>query len=356
MIEVVKVRLREGGKIQDYDTNQQELKLGARVIVPTADGLTLGTVVSNPQRLDEQYVKATFRAVVRCATAEDEERVRAHQEQERTAYRLCVAAIARMHLQMKLVEVEYLFEGGKAVFYFTADGRVDFRQLVKELAHECRIRIEMRQIGVRDEARMIGGYGICGRELCCASFLSEFEPISIRMAKDQDLPLSPGKVSGVCGRLMCCLGYETRVYEDFKRGLPKIGEKIRLAEGVGRVRKYNLFEDAFTVELEGGEYLKVRKEDWNRARRPDEAPAGGAPPPDEAAPAPAAERRPGGQRPERPAQGGGGRDRRERGGRRGGQQGGRRPDRGGRGGEGGAAGGAGGAGGSGPKPGEAPKS
>ena len=134
---------------------------------------------------------------------------------------------------MKLVEVEYLFEGGKAVFYFTAEGRVDFRQLVKELAHECRIRIEMRQIGVRDEARMIGGYGICGRELCCASFLSEFEPISIRMAKDQDLPLSPGKVSGVCGRLMCCLGYEARVYEEFKRGLPKLGERVRVREGVG---------------------------------------------------------------------------------------------------------------------------
>ncbi len=276
MIEVVKVRLREGGKIQDYDTALQELTIGDRVIVPTPDGLTLGTVVSNPQRLDEEYVKVTFRKILRRASAEDEARVLRHQELEREAYRYCCGAIARLQLPMKLVEVEYLFEGGKAVFYFTADGRVDFRQLVKELAHECRMRIEMRQIGVRDEARMIGGYGICGRELCCASFLSDFEPISIRMAKDQDLPLSPGKVSGVCGRLMCCLGYEARVYEEFKQGLPRIGEKVRVREGVGRVRKHNIFEDAFTVEIEGGEFVKVPKKDWSRGPRPEEAPAAAA--------------------------------------------------------------------------------
>jgi cell fate regulator YaaT (PSP1 superfamily) len=272
MIEVVKVRLREGGAIQDYDTNQLELRLGSRVIVPTPDGLTLGTVVSNPQRLDEQYVKAGFRKVSRWATGEDEERARRCQELEREAFRYCVGAIARLQLPMKLVQVEYLFEGGKAIFYFTAEGRVDFRQLVKEMAHECRMRIEMRQIGVRDEARMIGGYGICGRELCCASFLSEFEPISIRMAKDQDLPLSPGKVSGVCGRLMCCLGYETRVYEEFKRGLPKVGEKVRLREGMGRVRKHNLFDDSFTVEIEGGLSVRVSKEEWLRGRTPEAVP------------------------------------------------------------------------------------
>ena len=327
MIEVVKVRLREGGRIQDYDTGGEELRLGDRVIVPTPDGQTLGTVVSNPQRLDEEYVKTSFRAVVRRATPGDEERVLRHQEQEREAYRYCVGALARLQLPMKLVEVEYLFEGGKAVFYFTAEGRVDFRQLVKELAHECRIRIEMRQIGVRDEARMIGGYGICGRELCCASFLSEFEPISIRMAKDQDLPLSPGKVSGVCGRLMCCLGYEARVYEEFKRGLPKLGERVRVREGAGRVRKHNLFADSFLVELEGGELVSVPKRDWHRGFEPGEGaapeapgaaagggrPAGGPPP-----------QRPGagerGERHERGARGG-------RGGRRG--RGDRGSDRGG---------------------------
>jgi len=325
MIEIVKIRLREGGKIQDYDTNQRELKIGARVIVSTPDGLTLGTVVSNPQRLDEEYIKVSFRKIVRPATAEDETHVLRHRQLEREAFRYCVDAIARLQLPMKLVEVEYLFEGGKAIFYFTAAGRVDFRQLVKELAHQCRMRIEMRQIGVRDEARMIGGYGICGRELCCASFLSDFEPISIRMAKDQDLPLSPGKVSGVCGRLMCCLGYEARVYEDFKRGLPRIGEKIRVREGVGRVRKYNIFEDAFTVEIEGGEFVKVPKVDWSRGARPEETPAPtaaegdagatGAPPPTAA---PSARSGADG-RPER-------RDRGDRGDRRG--QGGRRPERG----------------------------
>jgi cell fate regulator YaaT (PSP1 superfamily) len=316
MIEIVKIRLREGGKIQDYDTNQQELKIGTRVIVPTPDGLTLGTVVSNPQRLDEEYIKVSFRKIVRPATADDETHVVRHQQLEREAFRYCVDAIARLQLPMKLVEVEYLFEGGKAVFYFTAEGRVDFRQLVKELAHECRMRIEMRQIGVRDEARMIGGYGICGRELCCASFLSDFEPISIRMAKDQDLPLSPGKVSGVCGRLMCCLGYEARVYEEFKRGLPRIGEKVRVREGVGRVRKYNIFEDAFTVEIEGGEFVKVPKKDWSRVPRVEEPPTAGAGAAEGAPPAAPAPR------------GGDGRpDRRDRGSRRG--QGGRRPDRGG---------------------------
>jgi len=323
MIEIVKIRLREGGKIQDYDTNQQELKIGARVIVPTPDGLTLGTVVSNPQRLDEEYVKVSFRKIVRPATAEDESHVLRHQQLEREAFRYCVGAIARLQLPMKLVEVEYLFEGGKAVFYFTAEGRVDFRQLVKELAHECRMRIEMRQIGVRDEARMIGGYGICGRELCCASFLSDFEPISIRMAKDQDLPLSPGKVSGVCGRLMCCLGYEARVYEEFKRGLPRIGEKVRVREGVGRVRKYNIFEDAFTVEIEGGEFVKVPKKDWSRGPRPEEPTAPPAAPSDGGTAGvqpPAASQARGGAE-GRP-------DRRDRGGRRG-QGGGRRPDRGG---------------------------
>ena len=323
MIEIVKIRLREGGKIQDYETNQQELKIGSRVIVPTPDGLTLGTVVSNPQRLDEEYIKVSFRKIVRPATAEDETHVLRHQQLEREAFRYCVGAIARLQLPMKLVEVEYLFEGGKAVFYFTAEGRVDFRQLVKELAHECRMRIEMRQIGVRDEARMIGGYGICGRELCCASFLSDFEPISIRMAKDQDLPLSPGKVSGVCGRLMCCLGYEARVYEEFKRGLPRIGEKIRVREGVGRVRKYNIFEDSFTVEIEGGEFVKVPKKDWSRGARLEEPPPPAAPAEGEAVstevpPRPAAPARAGAD---------GRQDRRDRGARRG--QGGRRPDRGG---------------------------
>jgi hypothetical protein len=239
---------------------------------------------------------------------------------------------------MKLVEVEYLFEGGKAVFYFTAEGRVDFRQLVKELAHECRIRIEMRQIGVRDEARMIGGYGICGRELCCASFLSEFEPISIRMAKDQDLPLSPGKVSGVCGRLMCCLGYEARVYEEFKRGLPKLGERVRVREGAGRVRKHNLFADAFTVELEGGEQVQVSKRDWHRGFQPEEGGAAVAPPPPPLEGGHGA----GGRQRQRP----GGGERSERGGRGGRRgRGGRWPDRGG-----GASGGPAGTPGSGPPP------
>jgi hypothetical protein len=216
---------------------------------------------------------------------------------------------------MKLVEVEFLFDGAKSVFYFTAEGRVDFRQLVKELARECRIRIEMRQIGVRDEARMIGGYGICGREFCCASFLSEFEPISIRMAKDQDLPLSPGKVSGVCGRLMCCLGYESRIYEEFKRGLPRIGERVNLRAGTGRVRKYHVFDNAFSVELESGEILRVNKADWHQQRRGAES---GPPQESERRPDAGERHEPGvGRNSGRRGQGG----RREQGDRRGGDRG-----------------------------------
>ena len=252
MIELVKVRLREGGKVLDMNCNQLTLKSGDRVVVQTNDGLSMGTVVSKPQRVDEKYLKGQVRKVLRRATSQDEDCCVRNRELESRAFEVCLRKIKQLKLVMKLVDVEYLFEGQKAIFYFTAEGRIDFRQLVRELANECRIRIEMRQIGVRDEAKMIGGFGICGRELCCSSFLNEFEPISIRMAKDQDLPLAPGKVSGVCGRLMCCLIYENRVYEEFKAGLPRLGERVRLREGAGRVRKYLIFENSFTVELESG--------------------------------------------------------------------------------------------------------
>jgi cell fate regulator YaaT (PSP1 superfamily) len=267
MIEIVKIRIREGGNVHDFDCNRLYLKIRDRVIVQTSDGLSLGTVVSNPQRLDEQYIKGAFKKVLRKATIQDEERCAHHRELQKKAVEFCQHKIQQLNLPMKLVDVEYLFEGQKAIFYFTAEGRVDFRQLVKELARECRVRIEMRQIGVRDEAKMIGGFGICGRGLCCTSFLNEFEPISIRMAKDQDLPLSPGKVSGVCGRLMCCLVYENKIYEEFKAGLPKVGERIRLREGTGRVKKYNIFDDTFSVEMESGETVKLRKKDWHRGQQ-----------------------------------------------------------------------------------------
>jgi cell fate regulator YaaT (PSP1 superfamily) len=266
MIELVKVRLRDKGKVRDADSNQLTLKAGDRIIVQTGDGMSLGTVVSRPQRVDEQYVKGQVKRIVRRATSQDEDRCLRNSELEKRSFDVCLRKIKQLKLPMKLVDVEYLFEGQKGIFYFTAEGRVDFRQLVKELANECRIRIEMRQIGVRDEAKMIGGFGICGRELCCSSYLNEFEPISIRMAKDQDLPLAPGKVSGVCGRLMCCLIYENRIYVEFKAGLPRIGERVRLREGAGRVRKYNIFENAFTVELESGEMIKVLKKEWHRGR------------------------------------------------------------------------------------------
>ena len=264
MIKVVGIKFHEGGKVFEFDSVGIPLSIGDCCIVRTKDGLRFGEVASSPKGLEDKFIKRNLNKVKRKANEQDIEKMEKNRELRKSAFSFCLNKIEELKLPMKLVEVEPYFDGSKAVFYFTAEGRVDFRKLVKELAHELKMRIEMKQIGVRDEAKLLGGFGICGRELCCVSFLHDFEPVSIRMAKEQDLPLSPGKISGVCGRLMCCLIYESEAYRELKRGLPKVGEKITIDDVQGRVSRNNIFEDFFTVDMEGGRVQKVPKEDWRR--------------------------------------------------------------------------------------------
>ena len=213
MTEVVGVRFKPLGKIYYFDPAGQEIPAGTDVVVETTRGLEYGSAVLGNREVEEKAVVQPLRRVVRTATVEDAESMQAIKEKESQARMVCLEKIAQRQLPMKLVEVEYAFDGSKVLFYFTSEGRVDFRELVKDLAAVFKTRIELRQIGVRDEAKMLGGLGCCGRELCCASFLSDFAPVSIRMAKEQNLSLNPGKISGICGRLMCCLKYESNLYE-----------------------------------------------------------------------------------------------------------------------------------------------
>ena len=217
MTEVVGVRFKPLGKIYYFDPMQNTVPAGTDVIVETARGLEYGVAVLGNRDVEEKSVVQPLRKVSRLATEEDKEKMQSAREKEDQARQACLERIAYRQLPMKLVEVEYSFDGSKVLFYFTAEGRVDFRELVKDLASIFKTRIELRQIGVRDEAKMLGGLGSCGRELCCASFLSDFEPVSIRMAKEQNLSLNPSKISGICGRLMCCLKYESYGYECAKK-------------------------------------------------------------------------------------------------------------------------------------------
>ncbi len=217
MVEVVGVRFKSSGKIYFFDPSGLTIEAGTDVIVETARGLEYGKAVVGNRQVEEAKVVQPLKKVLRIATPDDHSKMVASQEKEESAKRICLEKIVERHLPMKLVGVDYSFDGSKVLFYFTAEGRVDFRELVKDLASVFKTRIELRQIGVRDEAKMLGGLGSCGRELCCASFLGDFEPVSIRMAKDQNLSLNPSKISGICGRLMCCLKYESYGYECGKK-------------------------------------------------------------------------------------------------------------------------------------------
>lgn len=214
MIKVVGIRFKRAGKIYYFDPDELELALGDRVIVETARGVEFGEIVVNPKLVSEEEVVPPLKKVIRKATEEDCNQVEENSSREKDAFQVCLRKIHDHQLPMKLVDVEFTFDGNKIIFSFTAEGRVDFRELVKDLAAVFRTRIELRQIGVRDEAKMLGGVGSCGRILCCSSFLGDFEPVSIRMAKDQRLSLNPTKISGICGRLMCCLKYENSSYEE----------------------------------------------------------------------------------------------------------------------------------------------
>jgi len=249
MLEVVGVRFKEAGKIYYFAPGQESLSRGQAVIVETVRGIEYGEVVIADKQMDEEDVVLPLKSILRIADDKDAMIVRENKVAALDAHAVCVEKIREHKLDMKMVDVEYTFDRNKVIFYFTAEGRVDFRELVKDLAAVFRTRIELRQIGVRDEAKLLGGIGPCGRVLCCSSFLGEFEPVSIKMAKDQNLSLNPTKISGVCGRLMCCLKYENDTYEEMRRDLPDYGKRLTVPEGEGRVVGLNILDQVVQIEL-----------------------------------------------------------------------------------------------------------
>jgi len=257
---IVAIQFLTAGKLYDFDAGNLDLAPGDKVVVETERGLGIGTVLRGPAERTEG-VPENLAAIRRKATPEDlatQERTR---QQEKSAFDFCLKRIVERGMQMKLVRVEYQFDGSKAVFYFTADGRVDFRDLVKDLAHTFHTRIEMRQIGVRDESKMIGGIGICGRELCCSSFLREFQPVSVKMAKEQNLALNPSKISGQCGRLLCCLDYEYETYCCLRKNFPKCGKRVRTPSVSGVIDKINILTGTLTLKLDDNKLCTIRREE-----------------------------------------------------------------------------------------------
>ena len=250
MVEIIGVRFKSGGKQYYFDPAGLEVQPGQGVIVETSRGLEYGECAQGNTQVEEETVVQPLRPLVRIATEEDEKTVEKNREKDAKAFQICQEKIAAHGLEMKLVEAEYSFEGNKVLFFFTAEGRVDFRALVKDLASTIHARIELRQIGVRDEAKMLGGLGICGRPFCCAQFLDEFQPVSIKMAKTQNLSLNPTKISGTCGRLMCCLKYEQEAYEDLVKHTPKQESFVETPDGAGTVSSVNLLRQQVQVRLD----------------------------------------------------------------------------------------------------------
>ncbi|MCR5585316.1 MAG: stage 0 sporulation family protein [Lachnospiraceae bacterium] len=254
MIKVIGVRFRQAGKVYYFDPLDLDIKQGGNVIVETARGVEFGYVVMGPREIEDEKVVQPLKPVMRIATPEDEMVESNNRVKEKEAFKTCVQKIRARNLEMKLIGCEYTFDGNKLLFYFTADGRVDFRELVKDLASVFRTRIELRQVGVRDEAKILGGIGICGRPLCCHSYMADFAPVSIKMAKEQSLSLNPTKISGVCGRLMCCLKNEEEAYEDLNSRLPGIGEHVITKDGLkGTVQSLYVLKQKVRVLVETGE-------------------------------------------------------------------------------------------------------
>lgn len=253
MAAVVGVRFKNAGKLYYFDPGPLWPMAGSFVIVETARGLEYGQVITGVRQVEDQMIAAPLKRVVRLADAKDAEHVLENERFQAEAFRICQRKIEEHKLDMKLVSVEQTFDNAKILFYFTANGRVDFRSLVKDLASVFRTRIELRQIGVRDEAKMMGGLGPCGRPICCGSFLGDFQPVSIKMAKEQNLSLNPTKISGVCGRLMCCLKYEQDHYEQTRRRMPKIGKEVETPDGVGVVVDINVLKENLTVRIRKGD-------------------------------------------------------------------------------------------------------
>ena len=260
MTKVIGVRFRTAGKIYFFDPLQFEIKRGDHVIVETARGIEFGTVVSGVTEVEDEKVVQPLKPVIRIAGQRDMEQEAGNKEKEKEAYKICLEKIQKHGLEMKLIDAEYTFDNNKVLFYFTADGRIDFRELVKDLASVFKTRIELRQIGVRDETKIVGGIGICGRPLCCHSYLSDFVPVSIKMAKEQNLSLNPTKISGVCGRLMCCLKNEEETYEELNRRLPGIGDFVTTEDGLkGEVQSVNVLRQLVKVVVEVGDEKEIRE-------------------------------------------------------------------------------------------------
>ena len=258
---IVKIQFNTAGKLYDFNAGSLDLKAGDSVIVETERGKSIAAVVVPPREVADEHLPEGLKTITRIAFPEDLEAVARNAAKEKESYDFCLARIKERGMAMKLVRVEYLYDGSKAIFYFTADGRVDFRELVKDLAHTFHTRIEMRQIGVRDEAKMVGGIGICGRELCCSSFLREFEPVSVKMAKEQNLALNPTKISGQCGRLLCCLGYEFETYCSLRKCLPKCGKMVQKGDVKGEVIKLDLFSNSFTIRTDDAQEVVLKGDD-----------------------------------------------------------------------------------------------
>ena len=250
MTEIIGVRFKNAGKTYFFSPGGQKLSPGDRVIVETARGIECGSVAIPNRLIDDGQIIAPLKGIIRRADEQDLQVVEENARKEKEAFKVCQQRIAARGLEMHLVDVEYTFDGNKILFYFTADGRVDFRELVKDLAGVFRTRIELRQIGVRDESKMLGGLGICGRPFCCSTFLGDFQPVSIKMAKEQNLSLNPTKISGTCGRLMCCLKYEQAAYEDLIRTTPKVGAAVVTPDGPGVVTEVALIQGLLKVQLE----------------------------------------------------------------------------------------------------------
>ena len=267
MVKVIGVRFRTAGKIYFFNPVDFEIKRGDHVIVETARGIEYGTVVGNPKEIEEEKVVQPLKPVLRIATKRDMEQEAANKQKEKDAFKICLEKIKKHNLEMKLIDAEYTFDNNKVLFYFTADGRIDFRELVKDLASVFKTRIELRQIGVRDETKILGGIGICGRPLCCHTHLSEFVPVSIKMAKEQNLSLNPTKISGVCGRLMCCLKHEEETYEELNRRLPNVGDFVTTDDGLkGEVQSVNVLRQLVKVIVEINDEKEIHEYKVNQLK------------------------------------------------------------------------------------------
>ena len=267
MIKVIGVRFRTAGEIYFFDPLALDIKKGDNVIVETARGIEFGTVVSAPKEIEDDKVIQPLKPVLRVATQKDQEQEAANKVKEKDAFKICLEKIKKHNLEMKLIDAEYTFDNNKVLFYFTADGRIDFRELVKDLAAVFKTRIELRQIGVRDETKILGGIGICGRPLCCHTHLSEFVPVSIKMAKEQNLSLNPTKISGVCGRLMCCLKHEEETYEELNRRLPNVGDFVTTDDGLkGEVQSVNVLRQLVKVIVEINDEKEIHEYKVNQLK------------------------------------------------------------------------------------------